>query len=812
MSEANLLLRIKANADQAVREIGTVEGATQRLGTAAKAAGLLAAAGLTTMAVRGVAAFADFDTGMREVFTLTPGMSQDAMGQMTDDVKAFAQEYALTTEEVIPALYQAISAGVPADNVMTFMATAAQTARGGVTDMQTAVDGLTSAVNAYGAEVLDAQDAADIMFTGVRLGKTTIGELSDALFQVAPIAAASGVGFDQVVAALAAMTAQGVPTRVAATNLRGALVELGKEGTIAAGNFEQIAGQTFPEFIAAGGDLNDAFMLMGEYATASGTTIQNQFGAVEAGMAATVLGVGVGAQIFGDDMDQMAERAGAAGEAFGTMAEGAGFTMDQMRASAEQLMLSIGESLMPVVQELIPVMQQLLPPIADLIEPLAGALLPVVEAIVPLLEEAGPLFQAFGDIIGNAAPLIKLAADVLAPVVDLLARAAAAIGWVVDALGGFKLSVEEANAINEEQAKFIDMVRFSIEAGATGIEGYARILEDRFGYSAANATAIIEALYEAHEQETAAAEAAAEAAARLGEGWQIAASDAALLARATDDLIGPEKELGGALAYTALQATAVWEAEQTLANSRRAALDPVFAALQAEQDLIDTTAEVVALQNANKTGTDEYRLALLAQLQAQADLDAAHGRLKASSGQTLAAIVSLGEKLGWTSEQTQALTGWVTEFNTTTPDEFDAQAAVENLADQMGIAYEDALDLALALGTIDGTTYTFLLRGSYEGPTVPGGPSDIWDFKEIPRAASGGQVMAGGLALVGEAGAEIVDLPAGSTIYPHGPGSTQVYLTVEGSVWSVDELATEIETSLARAAARGADSALFGGR
>lgn len=246
MSEANLLLRIKANADQAVREIKTVEGATEKMGQTAKAAGLLAAAGLTTMAARSVSAFAEFDTGMREVFTLMPGMSDTAMTAMTDDVKAFGAEYALTTEQVIPALYQALSAGVPADNVMTFMATAAQTARGGATDLETAVDGLTSAVNAYGTGMLDAQDAADIMFTGVRLGKTTIGDLSDALFQVAPIAAASGVSFDQVVAALAAMSASGVPTRVAATNLRGALVELGKEGTIAADKFKEISGQTFP--------------------------------------------------------------------------------------------------------------------------------------------------------------------------------------------------------------------------------------------------------------------------------------------------------------------------------------------------------------------------------------------------------------------------------------------------------------------------------------------------------------------------------------------------------------------------------------
>src|SRR5258707_1301082 len=81
---------------------------------------------------------------------------------------------------------------------------------GGVTSLETAVDGISSTVNAYGDKVITATQASDLMFTAVKVGKTTFDELSKSLFNVNPAAAALGVKFQDVTAALASMTAQGV--------------------------------------------------------------------------------------------------------------------------------------------------------------------------------------------------------------------------------------------------------------------------------------------------------------------------------------------------------------------------------------------------------------------------------------------------------------------------------------------------------------------------------------------------------------------------------------------------------------------------
>lgn len=136
-------------------------------------------AGLATVAIGSAVAigtqslkeFAKFETGMNEVFTLLPGITKDSMDAMGEEVKKFSKDFTVLPEKVVPALYQSLSAGVPKDNVFEFLEIANKAAVGGVTDLDTAVNGITSVINAYGTDVLSAAQASDQMFTAVRLGK-----------------------------------------------------------------------------------------------------------------------------------------------------------------------------------------------------------------------------------------------------------------------------------------------------------------------------------------------------------------------------------------------------------------------------------------------------------------------------------------------------------------------------------------------------------------------------------------------------------------------------------------------------------------
>jgi TP901 family phage tail tape measure protein len=232
-------------------------------GAAALGAGLVALGGIAVkVGVEALQAFVPFQKQMSEVYTLLPGLSEKAMGEMSGDVLKFSKDFGVLPDKVVPALYESLSAGVPQDNVFSFLETAQKASVGGVTDLAVAVDGLTSVTNAYGADVIDAAKASDIMFQTVKIGKTTFDELSRSLFNVNPVAASLGLGFEDVGAALAAMTAQGVPTSVATTQLRQLLLELSQAGTDVSDVFLSLTGKTFQEFIAEGGNLQEALQVI----------------------------------------------------------------------------------------------------------------------------------------------------------------------------------------------------------------------------------------------------------------------------------------------------------------------------------------------------------------------------------------------------------------------------------------------------------------------------------------------------------------------------------------------------------------------
>lgn len=429
MASKAALELIIALRDEATKGIDGIGGALRGLaGVSAIAGGALAALGAA-----GIAAFVPFQEKMNEVFTLMPDMSQQAMAAMTDDVKAFAREMGVLPNEAIPALYQAISAGVPADNVFDFLTTAQKAAVGGVTDLETAVDGISSVVNAYGADVLGAAEASDLMFTAVRLGKTDFTQLSASLFNVVPVASSLGVEFGDVTAALAALTSQGVPTSVATTQMRQALVELSTSGGKAATTFESLAGMPFRQFIAEGNNVADALNLMEAHARATGVGVNDLFGSVEAGGAALAL-TGKGAEVFAANIEAMGGSAGATEAAYQRMEQSLSRSFDKIKAAGAVFLVEVGERLAPVL--------------AVAADYIVTVLIPALsDRLMPVLDEAGRWLTELAQtlqILGQYLIAVATDGDVLN---DFLGALPAGMQPVVQAIGQFIVKAQEIGAV-----------------------------------------------------------------------------------------------------------------------------------------------------------------------------------------------------------------------------------------------------------------------------------------------------------------------------------------------------------------------------
>lgn len=473
-----------SGAEDKVNAFGEgVKKSGAKIGAGMSSAGRGMTAGITAPLVAAGAGFitlsgkaANFENQMNEVFTLMPGMSKDAMNDMTGEVLKFSREMGTLPNEAVPALYQAISAGVAKDNVFDFMRVANKAAVGGVTDLETAVDGITSVVNAYGSDVVDASKASDLMFTAVKLGKTNFNELSKSLFQVNPIASALGVEFGNVTAALATMTQQGTPTSVATTQLRQLFVELSKDTSKASAAFKEVAGVGFQEFIAQGGNVQDALGIMETAAANNDVALQDMFGSVEAGLAALTL-TGEGTEILTKSLDEMANAGGATDTAFATMSEGAAHSMKLLKAEFSAAAIELGNEFLPILKDdIIPVFRDdIVPLLTDVVVPaikiLAGAfsamspgMRKVVLIVAALAAAFGPVLMILGPIIAGVtalAPVITTAGTIITGVAlgPIAVIGAALIAMVAIVVLVRKAWVENFGGIQEKTAAVVGYIR-----------------------------------------------------------------------------------------------------------------------------------------------------------------------------------------------------------------------------------------------------------------------------------------------------------------------------------------------------------------
>jgi len=385
---AELVVRISGDTAQLTAALGRAEkhtsGFSDKVGKALKVAAVAGAGALAGLGVASLKLGMDFEKSMAEVKTLLPEISGEAFGKMKDDVLKFSAEMGIATDKAVPALYQAISAGIPTENVMEFMKVASKASIGGVTDLETAVDGLTTVVNAFGLSAADTGRVADVMFTGVRLGKTTMGELSTSMFQAAPLAASLGLSIEDVVGATATLTKSGTPTAQAMTQIRQSMVALSKPNADMVSLLEK-TGYASGEALLQSEGLAGALDILSTAAAGNKEEMGKAFGSVEALQA--VLGLtGENAEVAAADLAAVKDSTGAADKAFETMADTASYKLTKAINQVKVGMTYLGAKVLPVLvqgfERLMPWLEQNLPIAMAKLEEVWKKLEPVREAFV----------------------------------------------------------------------------------------------------------------------------------------------------------------------------------------------------------------------------------------------------------------------------------------------------------------------------------------------------------------------------------------------------------------------------------------------
>ena len=294
-------------------------------------------------------AAAQFETSTAMVATIAD-TSQKSLNSISKEVRTYSNETGEAASDMAEATYQAISASVNTADAAAFAGTATKLAVGGFTSATTAVDVLTTAINAYGLAASDATQLSDYLITTQNLGKTSVDQLAQSVGKVIPLASAYNVQMDNLSSAYAVLTANGIATAESGTYLKSMLSELGDTGSDVSGVLLNSTGKTFAQLMEQGYSLGDVMSMLGDAVDGDSTAFNALWSSTEAGIGALSL-FNAGADKYDSVLESMRTSAGATEKAYSTMADTTDKSKQRMENAFNNLKISVGDVLNPALTQ-----------------------------------------------------------------------------------------------------------------------------------------------------------------------------------------------------------------------------------------------------------------------------------------------------------------------------------------------------------------------------------------------------------------------------------------------------------------------------
>lgn len=412
------------------------------------AGSIVIGAGIASQVKDAVNSFTSFEEAMKQVATLSDA-SDEELRQVEDTLLEIAKAGDFSATELANAFYQALSATGDLAEAMAVLQEANKAAIGGNADLFQSVDGLTSMYNAWKLSIDDLAKTNDLLFTAVRMGKTTVDEIAGSIGRVAPLAAQAGVGIDEVLTAVAALTLQGSSTAEAMTQLRGIFSSMTKPSEQAKKMAEELGIQfdvTALKSKGLQGVLND----IAEATEGDSAKMAMLFGEVEALNGVLAL-TGKGAEDFAAILSDMEVSAGATDEAVSKMETGLKDTMDRLKGLIDVMKIEAARAFAPFLTN-------------------------VVEIATGFFEWIQNMSDAEKAILGVSSSLIVIIPLVKQIYTWITLLKTATMGWVgaLQAIAGVTIAVTTIKGISDEMKK--------LEEATTGAKDSAEGFTDTFKF------------------------------------------------------------------------------------------------------------------------------------------------------------------------------------------------------------------------------------------------------------------------------------------------------------------------------------------
>ncbi len=372
----------------------------------------------------------EFATAAAEVETIADPLefARDSIEKLGTDL---AVTYGKDAVGQVKALYQAVSAGASTyEDATGLMHAANKLAIGGVTETETAIDGLTTILNAYTEQELSAANVTDAMFTAIKAGKTTAGELSQHIGRAAASANSAGVSMEQTLSAIAAVTKKGINTGQAVSGIGAAFGNINKPTKEAAAEAKNL-GIAFDAKTLRKKGFTQFLSDIVKSSKFTEDSMANLFGSIEAGRVMTALAA-EGGKEYNAILEQMGNSAGATEEAFKVMGGEYDIAIGRLNEIKKAMERTFGSSLKRLAQ-----------PIINIFSGIADGIRKFVNALPPGVRDAiAGFFASFSGLLAGAGGLVVVVAGLsmfgvtLTGLLGALASFVALMGTATVLVGG----------------------------------------------------------------------------------------------------------------------------------------------------------------------------------------------------------------------------------------------------------------------------------------------------------------------------------------------------------------------------------------
>lgn len=597
--------------------------------------------GLTDLMGQSVNAASEYNTVISQIATLGPEAAAGT-AQWRQEILDVSAAMGQDAVGAANAVYDALSSGVPSDNVISFMETASKAAVAGSTDTSTAVSAISATLNAWKLNASEATQISDTFFAGVNVGVFRFEELASSIGQVAPLAASLGVEYDQVTAATATLTKSGLTASQAITQQRASMISLLTPNTQMVGVLDQLAesnadvkrtaeeqGISIGEAALKTLGYQGTLVAVRDAADSAGVGLAQAMGSSEA--LGAVLGMtGENAAGAAADLDMIRAAGGSTEAAFETMSQTFDFASKQLSAQLNVALVevgtTIGQMLVPMMARATEILTSLIDGWRNMDEGTRQAIV-TIGGLAALIGSGVGIFLSLQAAVAAIGPL--LAGATAGMTAFGMATAATGVGALVLAIGALVKASHDMNAQLEAGYE-------AVQKAGGGFDGYLKATQ-----TAHKEATGLAAVWGVVTQESLRQDLQVKSATEAWMAHSLGVSDAVLSSRSYNEALVPlhQEFRAGAISQEEYRAGLVELADAT---SRAMGEGRVLTESQREQAEALTASAVAALEKQGATGQAITQDAEWARVQGELAATVAQGQMSLEQYNTTMQAVTQG--------------------------------------------------------------------------------------------------------------------------------------------------------------------------